>query len=408
MSAQNPRFPLFDSLRAIAALSVVMFHIAFVLGGFTKDGYGKYLIQLNIGVPIFFLISGFLLYRPFVAARFHGDPLPAVGPYAIRRFFRIGPAYWIALPLVAAWTNLPAVGHNPLPYFGFAQVYDRSTLINGYGIAWTLCVEVSFYALLPLWALAMRSMRRRSERQVVLTEALPLVLMFLAAVAWNVTQTEAANGFVVFTPELATLPAFLDHFALGMGLAVASVALMGRERRPGLVRLIERRPWVPWLFALAVFVGLCNIQRRFGAEASEATRHHLRGLVAFGVLLPAVFGGERGGAVRRLLADRRMQWIGLISYSLYLWHPAITQKMALWGWGDSLGWFGFTAVALVLCIAVAAVSFYIVEKPALRIGRALAGRFGYQEPERPPGGPVDRPGAPSIELAGAGEQRRSS
>jgi peptidoglycan/LPS O-acetylase OafA/YrhL len=407
MSAQNPRFPLFDSLRAIAAGSVLLFHVAFVLGGFTKDGYGKYLIQLNIGVPIFFLISGFLLYRPFVAARFRGDSPPATGPYAIRRFFRIVPAYWVALPLVAAWTGLAAVGHNPLPYFGFAQVYDRSTLINGYGIAWTLCVEVSFYALLPLWALAMRRAGRGSRRRLVLTEALPLVLMFLAAVAWNATQTEASHGFITFTPAIATIPAFLDHFALGMGLAVASVALMGRERQPGVVRAIEGRPWLPWLFALAVFVGLCNIERHFGAVPSEVVRHHLRGLVAFGVLLPAVFGADRGGAVRRFLADRRMQWIGLISYSLYLWHPAITQKMGLWNWDDKLGWLGYSAAAIVICIAVAAVSFYVVERPGLRIGRALAGRFGYQEPEQPPGGAVDRPGAPSVELAGAGERRPS-
>jgi peptidoglycan/LPS O-acetylase OafA/YrhL len=401
MSAQNPRFPLFDSLRAIAALSVLMFHIAFVLGGFTKHGYGNYLIQLNIGVPIFFLISGFLLYRPFVAARFRGERLPSTGPYAIRRFFRIVPAYWVALPLIAVWTNLHAVTHNPVPYFGFAQVYQRSTLINGYGIAWTLCVEVSFYVLLPIWAFALRRVRARSERQLVVSEAVPLVLIFLVAVLWNATQTEASHGFVVFTPELATLPAFLDHFALGMGLAVASVALMGREVKPRIVRLIEEKPWVPWLFAAAVFVGLCNIQRRFGAEASEATRHHLRGLVAFGVLLPAVFGDDRGGLVRRFLADRRMQWVGLISYSLYLWHPAITQKMGTHNWDDKLGWLGYTLAAIAICIAVAAVSFYVVERTGLRIGRALAGRFGYQEPETPPGGAVDEPGAPSVELAGS-------
>jgi peptidoglycan/LPS O-acetylase OafA/YrhL len=400
VSAQNPRFPLFDSLRGIAAGSVLLFHIAFVLGGFTKDGYGKYLIQLNIGVPIFFLISGFLLYRPFVAARFRGDGPPAARPYAIRRFFRIVPGYWVALPLVAAWTGLSAVGHNPLPYFGFAQVYQRSTLINGYGIAWTLCVEVSFYVLLPLWALAMRRLRGGSRRRLVVTEALPLVAIFLVAVLWNATQTEASHGFIVFTPAIATIPAFLDHFALGMALAVASVALADRERRPALVALVERRPWVPWLAALALFVTLCNIQRHLGAIPSEVLRHHLRGLVAFGVLLPAVFGDDRGGVVRRFLADRRMQWIGLVSYSLYLWHPAITQKMGLWNWDDSLGWLGYSLAAIAICVAVAAISFYAVERPGLRIGRALAGRFGYQEPDRPPGGSVDRPGAPSVELAG--------
>jgi peptidoglycan/LPS O-acetylase OafA/YrhL len=400
LNVQNPRFPLFDSLRAIAALSVLAFHIAFVLHGFDKPGYGDYLVQLNIGVPIFFLISGFLLYRPFVAARYAGQGLPAVGPYAIRRFFRIVPAYWVALPIVAAWTSLHAVFDDPLPYFGFAQVYERRSLISGYGIAWTLCIEVTFYALLPLWALAMRRLPARTERQFVVSEAVPLALIFATACAWNATQIEVSGGSVVFSPAGTTLPSFLDHFALGMGLAVASVALARRERQPPAVRIVHRAPWAPWLVAGIAYVALCNVDRSAGV-AGELARHQLRGVVAFGVLLPAVFGDDRGGAVRRLLADRRLQWIGLISYSLYLWHPAITTKIAAADWdGTLLGWPGFAAAAVAVCIGVAAASFYVVERPALWIGRRLAGRGGYQEPERPPGRAVDRPGATSAELAG--------
>jgi peptidoglycan/LPS O-acetylase OafA/YrhL len=383
LSVQNPRFPLFDSLRAIAALSVLLFHIAFVLRGFAKPGYGPYLIELNIGVPIFFLISGFLLYRPFVAARLADDRLPAVGPYAIRRFSRIAPAYWVALPIVAVWTSLPAVLHNPLPYFGFAEVYDRKTLISGYGIAWTLCVEVSFYALLPLWALAIRRLPGRSPRQVALTEAVPLVLVFAAALVWNATQTEVSRGQVVFTPEVATLPAFLDHFALGMALAVASVGLAGRESQPLATRVVQRASWLPWVLAAGAYVALCNVDRSSGVAGGVA-RHELRGVVALCVLLPAVFGDTQGGAVRRLLADRRLQWVGLISYSLYLWHPAITRKIALADWEPTLSWPGFAVAAIVVSIAVAAASFYLVERPALRIGRRLAGGRGYLEPERSP------------------------
>ena len=400
MNAQNPRFPLFDSLRAIAALSVVLFHLALALHGFAKPHYGRYLGQLNIGVPIFFLVSGFLLYRPFVAARFAGDPLPSVGPYAIRRFFRIAPAYWVALPIVAAWTNLPAVFHNPAPYFGFAQVYDRKTLISGYGIAWTLCLEVSFYVLLPLWAVAMRRLPRGSTRAFALTEAAPLVLIYGVTVVWLLTQVETAHGIVVFTPSIAVLPAFLDHFALGMGLAVASVLLLDRAPKPAAVRLVERAPWLPWLAAGALFVALCNLPQ--GTRAGETARHLMGGVVAFGILLPAVFGDDRGGAVRRLLADRRLQWVGLVSYSLYLWHPALIAELGKAGWDRKLGgWLGFSLVAGAVCLAVAAASFYAVERSALRLGRRLAGRYGYQEPESPRGAGVDHPGAPSAELAGS-------
>jgi peptidoglycan/LPS O-acetylase OafA/YrhL len=406
LNVQSPRFPLFDSLRAIAAVSVVLFHLAFVLHGFGRPGYGRYLIELNIGVSIFFLISGFLLYRPFVAARFGAAPLPAVGPYAIRRFFRIVPAYWVALPLVAVWTNLPAVLHDPPPYFGFAQIYDRATLLKGYGIAWTLCVEISFYALLPLWALAMRRLPGRSQRQLVIGELGALALMLAVGVTWNTTQTEVHHGTIVFTPGIATLPAFLDQFAIGMALAVASVGLAGRARQPAAVRIVHRASWLPWAVAAGAFVALCNTDLS-GGVGSAVARHELRGLVALGVLLPAIFGDDRGGAIRRLLADRRVQWVGLISYSLYLWHSAVLVRLVRDGWDRRLGGVGFALCGFLVCLAIAAVSFYVVERPALRVGRRLAGRGGYMEAEPASAGAVDRPGAPSVELAGADRQSRA-
>src|SRR5215212_6043566 len=104
MNARADRFPLFDSLRAIAALSVVAFHAAFFAGMFTSESpLRPYLVRMDVGVSVFFLISGFLLYRPFVRARLGGEGTPHVGGYAWRRFLRIVPAYWVALTIVALW-----------------------------------------------------------------------------------------------------------------------------------------------------------------------------------------------------------------------------------------------------------------------------------------------------------------
>jgi peptidoglycan/LPS O-acetylase OafA/YrhL len=166
------------------------------------------------------------------------------------------------------------------------------------------------------------------------------------------------------------------------------------------VRVIERAPWVPWAFAAVAYVVLCELGSRFNSADAEPFRHELRGLVALGLLLPAVFGDDRGGAIRRLLADRRLQWVGLVSYSLFIWHLPVMIKLARAGLIGSLGKVGFAVAGLTVSLAVAAVSFYIVERPAIRLGRRLAGRPGYLETARPPPGSEDRPGAPSIELAG--------
>src|SRR3954447_10575753 len=89
------RFPLMDSCRGLAALSVVAFHVAVV--GHLRDGtLGPLQDGLRGGVQVFFVLSGFLLYRPFVAARFEGREI-SLGRYGWSRFLRIVPAYWLAL-----------------------------------------------------------------------------------------------------------------------------------------------------------------------------------------------------------------------------------------------------------------------------------------------------------------------
>ncbi|MEA2374269.1 MAG: hypothetical protein QOD53_732 [Thermoleophilaceae bacterium] len=393
MNVQNPRFPLFDSLRAIAALSVLFFHVAFVTRGFTQPGFGRGLAQLNIGVTIFFLISGFLLYRPFAQARFSGGPAPALIPYAVRRLARIVPAYWVAVTLIALWLGIHEAFtlHGLLTYYGFTQVYDAHTLVavdlkGGLGHTWTLCVELSFYVLLPIWAFLQRRLPVRSTRQFAVTEALPLAVIFAAGLAWNYTQIQSLNGIVVFTPKIATLPDYLDHFALGMGLAVASVVLASRKRQPLPVRVIAAAPWVPWVVAAGAFAVLCSIGSNITSVDAEATRHVIRGFVALCILLPAVFGDQAGGAVRRLLANRRLQWVGLVSYSLYLWHLPIVSKLQGAGVRGTLGWVGFAIVGTGACLAVAAVSYYAVERPFQRLARRAKGRSGTLEPEPRPSG----------------------
>jgi len=122
---ERPRgpLPLFDSLRAIAALSVLCFHAAFFEFVRSDNALRPYTVHLDVGVSVFFLISGFLLYRPFVRARlFRAEP-PHVLAYGWRRFLRIVPAYWVALTVVALWLALPGVfTRSGIPtYYGFCR-----------------------------------------------------------------------------------------------------------------------------------------------------------------------------------------------------------------------------------------------------------------------------------------------
>jgi peptidoglycan/LPS O-acetylase OafA/YrhL len=367
LTAQDPRFPLMDSLRAVAALSVFAYHVCF-LQGWLGDGRGSaYLAELNLGVSIFFVLSGFLLYRPYVRARCAGERTPPVVPYAIRRVARIVPAYWVALTLIAIWLPLSGVfTADGIPvYYLLLQAYDTDTVTGGIGQAWTLSVEVSFYALLPLLALAVRVL----PGPVVRGELVLVALMFTAGVAWKVALFPEAGSAGT---ALVTLPAFLDQFAAGMALALLSVVLFERERQPVLVRVVERRPWVPWLVAALAFapLGLRDGLLAWSPVSELIEKHTLKTAIAVGLILPAVLGAAAGGWVRRVLGFRPLLWLGMVSYAFYLWHLAVLEKL------EAVGPVGFVVLGLAGTAAVSAVSWYAVERPGLRAGRRLARRAG--------------------------------
>ena len=245
------RFPLLDAMRAIAALSVVAYHVAFFSRATEHGWTGALLSRLNVGVTIFFLISGFVLYRPMVRARWDGEPTRPLGVYAGRRALRILPAYWLALTVLAVYPGLTGVFTGDWwIYYGFGQVYSRKTIFGGIGPAWSLCTEVVFYAALPLVAAGLGRAWRGGRRRGVRIELAILGGLGLASLAFRAAIELGSDAQYLTQTILGTF----DGFALGMILAVASVALAGRSRQPAAIRLVTARPALAWAAALACLV----------------------------------------------------------------------------------------------------------------------------------------------------------
>ena len=353
------RLPYVDSLRAIAALSVLGFHAAFVLDEVGGAGLGPWLAELDVGVVLFFAISGFLLYRPFVVARLEGAPLPSLRDYARRRVLRIVPAYWVVLTVIVVTVGREGVftAEGIPTYYGFLQSLRPETVTGGIAQAWTLGVELSFYAVLPLLALAAR--RLGSEWAL-------LAALFAGSVAFKAVAAAIADpDGPAYLPLLISLPAQLDHFVVGMALAVVSAGGGGEAER-----LVERAPWLPWLGAAAAFALLGADLGAGGAVARELTDHALQSVVALGLLLPAVLGAARGGGwVRRLLGRPELAWAGMVSYGVYLWHLDVLREL------DASGLPGPAVVALglALSLGLGAASWYGIERRFVR-GRYLRRR----------------------------------
>jgi peptidoglycan/LPS O-acetylase OafA/YrhL len=395
-ASRAPRFPLLDSVRAIAALSVLVLH-ALVFAGATRTHtlVAPLAARLDVGVTIFFLLSGFLLYRPFVRARLTGERRPHSGPYAWRRVLRIVPAYWLALAFSALLLHNGVLERENIPtFFGFAQIYGDKAL-GGLPQAWSLCVEITFYAFLPLWAWLMRS-RDGSRPGSARSELVALGVLAAAGVAYQlVFLLSAPDPSHANTPRaLVFLPAYLDQFAIGMALAVLSVRAELTGGLPRSLGWLDRRAWPAWALAFAAFllvslgIGLSGVgvlgEPMTAAQA--LARHWLYAAVALGVLAPAVLGRTDAGAIRRrLLAHPGLTWLGLVSYGIYLWHYPVLQRVWETSWIRDVPphpYVAFLAVGLAGGIVCAAISYYGLERPLLRLKRLVGDR------QSPPHDPV--------------------
>jgi peptidoglycan/LPS O-acetylase OafA/YrhL len=367
MNARATRFPLFDSLRAIAALCIFGTHAYAVMAADAHGPFREAARHLDVGVYIFFAISGFLLYRPFVRARLRDEAPPIARAYGWRRILRIGPAYWVALTVVALWLPLGEVNDlDKAPWFYlFGQSYRWETAIGGLAQAWSLCVEAGFYIFLPIWALALRSLPIRDARSRLRAELAGLALLVVAGLAF--TKLALANGAVDefgHWPLHLTLPCYLQVFATGMFIAVLSVWYEEREL-PRWLRPVDRFPGLSWAVAVAAF-WIATTLSHDGHEGRVNDAHYLErtalyALVGAGIVAPAVFGDQARGLVRRVLANRALLAIGLVSYSLFLYHLAVLVQVERWDLPAG------TAIALAGSLAIAALSYYLVERPALKL-----------------------------------------
>ncbi len=382
-----PRFPAFDGLRAIAAVTVVGVHTAFVSGfDGRQPGFGIYAARLEIGVSVFFLISGFLLYRPFVVAHLAGTIMPRVGAFWARRLLRIVPAYWLVLfVMTTLWHNPPGIGPSgwwsQTVHYMFLQIYFPDQVVKGLSAAWSLCVEMTFYLFVPFYAMVIRRGRaRRTAGQAMRREFVGLVCMIAASYTWRsiviAHQTPKGGWWALAT---VWLPAYLDLFALGMFLAATSAWFHQHDNE---WRIFSNPlfPLASWICAGACFWGVSHLGiptvPLYEETYRDLTRQLLYGGFAFFLLLPAVYGpqGRGKGPVRWFLGTWPMASLGVISYGIYLWHePWIYRILHSGPYVDfSLNFGAFFACVLGLSIVSASLSYFIVEKPILRYKNTLS------------------------------------
>ncbi|MBR7675296.1 acyltransferase [Streptomyces daliensis] len=362
-----------EGYRGLAALSTVVFHVWQQYVTYDADGsrppvdnpYLGALISLEV-IDLFFVMSAYLLTLSYARAAIDGGSTRPAGVFLFRRAIRIVPLYFLAVLVVWASRNptLPGDWLDLFEHLTFTHVFDKDRIFYTLGPTWSLSLEMLFYvALVVLGPLAVRVCRavgRRGARVAVcaggcaLLFVLPVVWIAVAHYVLHVPHTEWP---VYFGPQ-----ARFGGFAAGMGLAVATVAL-GERGRPG-------APLAGTL-ALTAFAGVYALSLYSEPGNAGFTFYHPIAAALWLVMLYGTVHVARRPRWHRFLRARWLTGVGLVSYSLFIWHEPIMLRL----YGAGLlphGQEDFPlAVAVVLLVAVpaAVLSYWAVEYPASLLGR---------------------------------------
>jgi peptidoglycan/LPS O-acetylase OafA/YrhL len=368
---QDRSFPALNAVRAIGAIMVVLTHAAFNTGQINQGWVGAALARLDFGVTLFFILSGFLLARPFFLATARDVRQPSVWHYLWKRALRVLPLYWLVVVVAMLFTpaNQDLGWEIWVRQLTLTQLYFPTLLPEGLTQMWSLCTEVAFYLLLPglCWLLT-RS--RRDKRLHLPTVWRRAAVLAAAGVAWQASFAEVPGREGHY---LQWLPGYLPWFLVGMCFAAVSASLSVHPRDHLLERLGSDLTGC-WILATALFAIACTpaagprtLAMPLAWEAG--TKDVLYTLAGAFYMLPLFFGPVLDGRIRRRLAGPVATWLGDISYGVYAIHLFVMG--VLFRVLDIVPFTGHFLTILTLDLAItfvlATLSFRYFERPILRL-----------------------------------------
>jgi peptidoglycan/LPS O-acetylase OafA/YrhL len=381
--AANPaaiRFTCFDGLRIIGMFGVLCFHTAFATGA-DQNGqtwYGQLLSNAQVAVPMFFVISAFLISRPFILRVLQGRPPVKARPWLRRRLLRVFPTYWFILTFVVVFLGVNLNGlKNAFLYYSLLFPFARTEVALGFGgtagiaDAWFLTTDIIFYLMLPALTFALIALTKKAsveQKARVALAGCAVLYLFGQVFRIYVVAVQPSWG----RRELIWPTNWIDFFSMGIAFAVisASVSMGGRLPRP--IDWLSRHPAMSWCTAGVVYLALLSfspprVPGTIGAE--YYFRFLIWGVFVVFVVIPAMFGDQTEGLGRRMLSSRVAAFGGMVSYGFYLFHLAVLHKVQVrLGYAPFDG--GFVPIYVLtaaVTLVLATFAYYAVERPTLRL-----------------------------------------
>ncbi|MGI9576597.1 MAG: acyltransferase family protein, partial [Microthrixaceae bacterium] len=392
-----------DVARALAAVGVLVTHVAFATGVVNPQRWSSplrdVLPRLDVGVTVFFVLSGLLVARPFVRRTLHSAPAGDVRRYGLRRLSRVYPAYWVVLAVVMITFGGGSTAEIVADVL-LVHIYVPAWAIGPITQSWTLATEIAFYAFVPAWFWAANKVL---DRRGTSDPARRFTALAWGLVSWFVVAFIWRGGVVVFTDTfdftavgavdtrgalLTWLPNHLDAFGVGVGLALWLES--GRARPMSLAwRLGSYLVAAAALWFVSVGLDLPPVFTGFDGPQTHA-RHLLFLVIAAGIVAPSALAtsagadlGDKAGAALRQRAAwkppaslaRLATGAALASYGVYLWHQWVTDELfSVRGLTEFQAPFpSVFAFVLLGSTALAAITYWFVERPATTATLGIGG-----------------------------------
>ncbi|NDG66927.1 MAG: acyltransferase [Actinobacteria bacterium] len=341
-----------DGLRGVAVLLVLMRHsFELVPGGFGPQWLDDFLHGGYFGVDIFFVLSGFLITSLLLDERESSGAVRMRSFYG-RRALRLMPALVVMLGVVSivlvldgsTWSSLwPTVRSSLFYYQNWHSVWDEKHLAVDFGHLWSLSIEEQFYIVWPVVLLAIVALWKRQSVRVA---ALALGVLW---VVWY--RIQVWNSGVGWAYVFVRTDTRIDALLVGCLVAFLFQWQVVRERA------LHIAAWC----GLAVVVA--TVARTNPLQAYVYKGGLTLGAIGVGCVVLAIADGSWRGA--RLFDVKPLRIVGKVSYGLYLWHFPIFRLVMRHGetWNAGVR----VLVGLVLAGVVTALSWYVVERPALKL-----------------------------------------
>lgn len=392
-----------DGVRGLLCLSIAITHVT---GHYSPKTAATW--QTNVfgfSLVYFFVLSGFLLSLPFIRNLIKertSATLPNVTDYAVHRLARIMPAYVLIFLVVNFVLQVSYIQNPALQPLGtddgtgmitdpgmllanltLTQSYFPAYIQTGINPSWSLTLEYAFYASLPLWFLVVFTMRKRTTvNPLVLATAVPAFLLviglvgraFIPLVFAHAGTTDfnllnwGPNWAAVFTKSFVTNA---DNFALGMLAAITFVAM---ERGDLPERLSRRIRMISAVAILPVLLG-CGVLLIVASQFVTAGVGIVAALMILVIVAP--LARHQKTRLATVLDFRPIRFVGEISLSAYLWHFPVLLMLGRLGWmaGDTLpGMLMNIVLVLAVTILAGAITYYLVEKPAMNYAKRVRSR----------------------------------